>query len=325
MESISEQWQKSNKEKTRSEKFTLLIPSQQWGKTLAIMELVFSLLRNCHNGQVGKTATIETLTKEWKMSKNKEVKLESEQAAFAGLDFSEYANEGFDNVAAGDISIPFLKMLQKVSPEVDKTQPEYIAGAEQGDIINSLTKELYKDGITVIPCNFRKEAIEWKVKEKGGGLVSIHPGDTPLWNDVVVDDKNRSILPNGNQLNPTANHFVLYKKNEGEWSFAVISMTGTQLKKSKQWLGRMAQIKVVGPNGKFTPPMFSQFWKLKSISESNDKGSWMGWNIENAGFVSDQDVFREALEFYKNIQSTPRLTSSATEVKQITSQHDEAM
>ena len=244
---------------------------------------------------------------------------EKETQELVGLDFSGFAGEGFDNVSASDLSIPFLKMLQKTSPEVDKTQPEFIAGAEQGDIFNTLTKELYKSGIEVVPCNFRKESIEWKLVEKGGGLVSIHAGDTPLWGNVTLDDKNRSILPNGNQLSGTANHYVLYKDNSGEYQSAIIALAGTQLKKSKQWLGRMAQVKLNGPNGKFTPPMFSQFWTLKQIPESNEKGSWMGWDINPAAFVADKALFNRSLEFYKNIQTMPRVLAGANEAKQLTS------
>lgn len=256
------------------------------------------------------------------MSKQHKEKEESKE--LQGLDFSGFAGEGFDNVTANDVGIPFLKMLQKTSPETDKTQPEYIAGAEQGDILNTLTKELYKEGIKVIPCNFRKESIEWVLQEKGGGLKGIHPGDTSLWNNVTIDDKNRSILPNGNQLSATANHYVLYEDKNGEFQSAIIALSGTQLKKSKQWLGRMAQVKLTGPKGKFTPPMFSQFWHLKSIGESNEKGSWMGWDLTPIDFVADKDLFNRSLEFYKTIQSAPRIAAGgAQEVKQLA--HDEAM
>jgi len=254
------------------------------------------------------------------MSKKNETKEEKgDSTSLMAIDFHAFAGDGFENVTANDVSIPFLKMLQKMSPEVDKTQPEYIKDAEQGDIINTLTKEVYKNGIKVIPCNFRKESIEWVLQEKGGGLKGIHSGDTPLWDTVTVDEKGRSILPNGNQLAATANHYVLYKDHSNEWQSAIISLSGTQLKKSKQWLGRIAQIKLVGPNGKFTPPMFSKFWILKSVGESNDKGSWMGWDITPDSFIEDKELFDLGMRFYETIKSSPRLSNSMTEVKQITS------
>jgi hypothetical protein len=50
-------------------------------------------------------------------------------------------------------------------------------------------------------------------------------------------------------------------------------------------------------------PTFAHIWKLTTIAERNDKGSWMGWNIEHDGKVAEQEHYDAALSFYKALGS----------------------
>ena len=72
------------------------------------------------------------------------------------------------------------------------------------------------------------------------------------------DYKDR--LPNGNYLDNTANHFVLFCGKNPET--ALISMKSTQLKVSRKWNSMMMGLKMQGKNGLFTPPTYSHIYKL---------------------------------------------------------------
>ena len=61
---------------------------------------------------------------------------------------------------------------------------------------------------------------------------------------------------------------------------ALISMKSTQLKVSRNWNSMMNSITLTGKNGLFTPPSYSHVYKLKSVQQSNDKGTWFGWTID---------------------------------------------
>ena len=37
--------------------------------------------------------------------------------------------------------------------------------------------------------------------------------------------------------------------------------------------------KMQGKNGMFTPPTYSHIYKLKTVQQSNDKGTWFGWDV----------------------------------------------
>ena len=73
---------------------------------------------------------------------------------------------GFEDEEAGDMIIPRIKIVQTLSPErKDKL-------AEEGDIINSLTKEKL-NGKVFIPVFKFNNNIDWKDRADGGGILCI--------------------------------------------------------------------------------------------------------------------------------------------------------
>ena len=73
------------------------------------------------------------------------------------------AGQGLSEVNMDTIQIPFLKILSSMSPQTKKQKKEYIEGAEEGMIFNTVTEELIDgaEGITVVPCYFEPVALEW--------------------------------------------------------------------------------------------------------------------------------------------------------------------
>lgn len=224
--------------------------------------------------------------------------------ALAANIFEADANVGSQNMEQEDLALPFLKVLGQLSPEVNKRDAgKYVEGAEPGMILNSVTKELFDGdkGIQVLPCFYKREYLQWKPRELGGGLVSIHAVDDPIVKTTTRDSMNRDVLPNGNYLENTASHFVTVIGNTP--STGMISMTRTQLKVSRAWNSMMMSIKMQGKNGLFTPPTFSHIYKLKSVQLTNDKGSWFGWDISKIGPISDQSTYGIAKDFAERISS----------------------
>jgi hypothetical protein len=140
--------------------------------------------------------------------------------------------------------------------------------------------------------------VEWKTRESGGGFVEAHDADSGILSKTKRDQMTfKDVLPNGNYIATTAYHYVMVQDKAGAWSQAVISMTSTQLKKSRRWNSLMLTQKVTGPSGSFTPPTYAVIYKLTTVSESNDRGSWFGYQVEKAGQVEDADIYNEAKSF----------------------------
>ena len=49
------------------------------------------------------------------------------------------AGQGMENITAEDMQIPFMRILQPLSPQLIKTDSKFIKGASAGDIFNTVT------------------------------------------------------------------------------------------------------------------------------------------------------------------------------------------
>ena len=217
--------------------------------------------------------------------------------------FEEDAGGGLENLTAEDLTIPRLKILQALSPEVNKRDGKYIENSASGDITNTVTKETYpeNEGCVVIPVAYRRMFLEWQPRESGGGLVKQHL-DANILSQTTKDKTGADMLANGNYIQTSATHYGLVVDGES-YQQVMIPMAGTQLKKSRTWNSVMASIKIKSSAGKvFTPPSYSHKYKLTTVAESNDRGTWFGWNIVLVGILSDEEMF--LYEAAKNFASS---------------------
>jgi hypothetical protein len=82
------------------------------------------------------------------------------------------SGSGFEGMSTNDIAIPFILLLQALSPQLRGTTK--ISGAEEGDFYNNVTKEVYGKNLSLIPCAFKKSWVEWIPRGQGGGYVQEH-------------------------------------------------------------------------------------------------------------------------------------------------------
>ena len=238
------------------------------------------------------------------MAKN-EVTVKAENTAVAlPPNYEEDASLGFEDMTQEDFALPFLKLLTGTSPELGE-----VDGAIPGMIFNSVTKELNdgKKGIQVVPCAYLRQYVEWAPRGSSGksaGPVNIFPATSDILsrtNRKPGDSKD--YLENGNYIENTATFYVLILDPEGFTTPVVISMKATQLKKARKWNTMMMSTKMRGKNEFFTPPMYSQIYRLSSQAESNDKGKWYGWEIERIGPIENGKIYQDAKTFAQKISS----------------------
>ena len=215
--------------------------------------------------------------------------------------FEADAGQGIANIKQEDLALPFLKVLGQLSPEVNKRDAKYVEGSQPGMIVNSVTNELYdgEKGIQVLPVYYKRQQIEWQDRgESKGAPVNIYDagGDIP---QTTRDKSNKDRLANGNYLENTVSHFVVLLGKTP--TTALISMKATQLKISRKWNSMMMGIKMQGKNGLFTPPTYSHIYKLKTVQQSNDKGTWFGWDVSKVGPITDKGIYAIAKGFSDNV------------------------
>lgn len=242
--------------------------------------------------------------------------------AGAGLiapDFMDLADfgGGFEGTDSESFAIPFLQILQKMSPLVDEDNARYVSGAKAGMIFNTVTQELFdgKKGVLLIPCAYKRSFILWGGREGDGGFkgeftveefealkadptkVSIVEGRAYVPDsDGMVNEKKSDYYAD------TRSHFVLVLNEEtGEFAQALLSLSSSQIKASKMLMTALNQKKLKTPKGLMTPPTFANIVRLTTQGMSNDKGSWSGAKFELESMVTDQNLFENAKAFYKDI------------------------
>ena len=209
---------------------------------------------------------------------------------------------GMDQMGQGDFAMPFLRVLGQLSPEVNERDAKYVSGAKAGMIFNTVTKQAYDgvEGVNVIPCGYKREYVEWSDRGEGTSApVAIHSVASGIINDATRGADYKDRLPSGNYLENTASYFVMLP----DMQQALITMKSTQLKVSRSWNSMMNSIKLQGKNGLFTPAAYSHVYKLSTVQQSNDKGTWFGWNIEKVGPVQDKNLYEAAKQFASSVSN----------------------
>ena len=218
-------------------------------------------------------------------------------------DILEFAGEGaaYDS---SEMQIPFVRILQAMSPQLKKREAEYIEGAEQGDMFNTVTKQSWTgdDGITVIPCFQTTKYLSFTPREQGGGFKGEIAATDPILQRTTRNGA-KEILPTGDELVKSDQHYCLIVADDGTYQPVVIDMKSSQLKVSRRWKTQIAMQKIKHPKTgqMITPPLFATVWKFSTVEESNDQGSWFNYNIEKIGLVEDRDLMLEAKSFRDSV------------------------
>ncbi len=196
----------------------------------------------------------------------------------------QYEGAGQEDFTAGDLQLPFLYLLQDLSPQVKKRDPKYIDGAEPGDFLHSVVQSPIDGeiGIPVLPIGYNKVFNEWVPRKEGGGFVASHPSRDEAYTNRIA----------GNDVVETANWFLLAKIN-GNWAPIVLSCTSTKLKASRNLASRINLLRVEVGGESRRVPIFMQQYTLKALAQSNQHGAYFAIQFVPDGILDDDDLIAE--------------------------------
>jgi hypothetical protein len=236
-----------------------------------------------------------------------------ETGELAKFDYGEMAGSGFENVTTKDLSIPFLTVLQALSPEVQPGE-DRVPNAEAGMLFNTVTRELFdpKEGICFQPVCTQHCFMEWRPRNQGGGLVGKHSVDS----EVVAKAQAAAKAANaefgklktaaGNDLIETRYilGYILRDPNQEDPGEPImISFTSTKMKVYKNITTRLYTFA-----GR--PPLFAHRLRITSSMEENPKGKFYNFKIEPFFGSIQESLINPAKE------STRKLLTDAFELKQ---------
>lgn len=209
------------------------------------------------------------------------------------------ATDDYDNMSRADVAVPFLKVLQALSPECTPGSSDYRENARPGMIAHSITKDVFQT-VEITPVVYKRSYLEWVPRNKGGGFRGEHPPETheQIYNRCKDPSTGKCTLDNGNDLIETLSFFCLLHGTTVEP--VIISMSSTQTKTARQW--NQMQQRFVPPGA----PMRSYKrciarYTFATDMQRNDKGAWYTWRVAKA-VTNDPDTINMALEFERQIK-----------------------
>ena len=249
------------------------------------------------------------------VAKAKEAQLPAEFMEELAGDGQQYQ----ESMSKDDMSIPFLQILQSLSPQCTKGEPEFIKGSEPSDLLDTVTQKLIKTrddddnavmGARILPIHYKRSFIEWVPRNQGGGIVNEWSVEEGLSIITQRNESNQDIIQQGsplgtpgNQLNDTHTHFVFLIKEDGTYEPMILTMASTQIKPSKD-LNNMVS-KHVLPNGGKAARFFG-IYGVTTQRKSNDQGSWYIWKFEKVSDVLTEnlmDMYRDAKTFVEGVMA----------------------
>lgn len=202
-------------------------------------------------------------------------------------DWLKKGNAGSEDVGARDMILPRVDVLQALSPQIKKSDPNYINGAEQGQIFNTVTGEIYGSSVTFIPVLFRKEWVVWKLRKAGGGFCGAFQTE-------VEAENFRCSMPSADDHEAVESHqhFVILLTDNGPQE-AVFSLTKSKLKVSRA-LNTLIQIAGVD--------RFAKAYRLDAIETESAKGEFWSYKAHPVGFVS-KELYERGQALYGMIKA----------------------
>ena len=196
----------------------------------------------------------------------------------AHLKAVEGVGRGNENVGS-NVTIPRVKLLQKMSDEVDKHHANYVAGAEPGHFLNTLTGKNYGEDLYAISLTFKHEFTVWRKRDSGGGLLGSFASNAEA--QAAIDSQEK---PLDYDITETHTHVLLLKDPEsGELDSSPIIMdfASSKLRISRNW---NSQIGMKGGD------RFAGLWKIKSVAvESRTGNAFMNLDVDFVGWAQEED------------------------------------
>lgn len=211
----------------------------------------------------------------------------------AALDYGADEGIGFEGQTSDDIVIPFISLLQALSPQITETP---VNGARPGMLFNTVTGELYGDeGVTFVPSVTEHVFMEWTPRKEGGGLVGRHELDSP----IVAQAREEStefgkfaVTRSDSGKNDLIETYYVYgmlldAENEPVHPVA-LAFTSTKIKVYRKWNTSLRMFTMKSGDRKISPPLFAHRCRLTTVQEKNAEGTYFNFAISPAdGAIRD--------------------------------------
>lgn len=199
----------------------------------------------------------------------------------------EGVGRGNENVGS-HVTIPRVKLLQKMSDEVDKHHGNYVQGAEPGHFLNTLTGTNYGEEMYALSITFKNEFVVWRNRDAGGGFLGTFES-----NAAAQEAINQQEKPADYDITETHTHLLLLvnpETGEIDTTPVIMDFASSKLRISRNW---NSQIGMKGGD------RFSGLWKIRSVAVENRMGNaFMNLDVSFVGWAKEEH-YKKAEALYE--------------------------
>ena len=216
--------------------------------------------------------------------------------------------KGMENISADMITLPRVKILQDMSPEVKKSSDRRIEGAEPGHIL--LTTGEISEELFVLNLKVKTGYIAFNIDTKmpfrpmgGEHADGMYPTVEKLEADMMQEGVNPDNIHNEYRLDPSIRtgyqvqeshtHQVLVLDPESGRikTPALMDFTRTKVRESKTW-----NTLIASQGG----DRYSGVWRVSSKVQSWNDNSWYNYDISFHGWASES-LYQEADKIFDSL------------------------
>jgi hypothetical protein len=200
---------------------------------------------------------------------------------------------GTENIG-NDIKFPALKLAQSMTPEAKRTESAYIDGLREGDLFNSITREIYgEDPVRFIIVNSLGHRFVEFDPEDGKVVLDGNVPDGDPRTEFTEEERDGKKV----RVKPRATKFIDYlimllHDGDRKPELMTLSLKSTQLKKATQ-LNTILKLADL--------PSFAFVIKGTPGPEKGKKGNYFGWQFSPAGWPSEA-LYNAAANYYEEFK-----------------------
>lgn len=224
----------------------------------------------------------------------------------------EHIGLGTEAISASSVETPRIKLIQKISPELDTFND-----LRAGEFWHTILEQSLGTEVRICPIYVDERFILWRPQEDGGGILAraddgIHWHPAPAEFKVKLKDGSQvtwrtertvaaSRLDQWGSQNPANSdsppaatrmfNMVCTFPDDPEMPPAVVTLQRSAVTVGKKFMGKLKITRA---------PSFGLIFKMGSTNETNKAGQgYLNYNFVGDGKVTNEAFYRSNYEYYK--------------------------
>ena len=175
---------------------------------------------------------------------------------------------GFENVDSDSLSVPFLRVAQSNTAQIDENETSYIGGLKVGHFYNTAAGVGYSNTVRMVLLGYSRTFVVWG-SELGDFQGVITADEFKKIEGNLSRDGAMFKGPDGKRYQDTRNFFV-WLPDHPEDGVILYPLKSTGITQSRKLLTRASALRKDGK----PVPLFASIWKVGTVKNQNDQGTW---------------------------------------------------